>query len=178
MGEEQPSKHEKHYISTGIRGRDGKQALCRQYNTQQQHGQTSDVTVQQFQADAGDNLVIVDFYAQWCAACRALFPKVTMTMSSLLPFVACCFCAVCPGIHCSLQFLVWLATICASMSVVFWRLIVCPVFAVVSAVYRQPRDHNTESRLGSEQADCKTSRCKGIPPHTCTATPCSICNPA
>jgi thiol-disulfide isomerase/thioredoxin len=29
------------------------------------------------QADAGDNLVIVDFYGQWCGACRALYPKVS-----------------------------------------------------------------------------------------------------
>ncbi|GIL68235.1 hypothetical protein Vafri_21485 [Volvox africanus] len=27
-------------------------------------------------ADAGDRLVIVEFYAQWCNACRALFPKI------------------------------------------------------------------------------------------------------
>lgn len=26
-------------------------------------------------ADAGDRLVIVEFYAEWCNACRALFPK-------------------------------------------------------------------------------------------------------
>lgn len=34
--------------------------------------------VQQFVdelADTGDNLVIVDFFAKWCHACRALFPK-------------------------------------------------------------------------------------------------------
>lgn len=30
------------------------------------------------QADAGDNLVIVDFYGQWCGACRALYPKVSL----------------------------------------------------------------------------------------------------
>jgi hypothetical protein len=28
------------------------------------------------QADAGDRLVIVDIYAKWCNACRALYPKV------------------------------------------------------------------------------------------------------
>ena len=35
VGEEQPSKHEKHYIGTGICGRDGKQASSRQYDTAQ-----------------------------------------------------------------------------------------------------------------------------------------------
>lgn len=31
-------------------------------------------------ADAGDNLVIVDFYGQWCGACRALYPKLVKLM--------------------------------------------------------------------------------------------------
>jgi thiol-disulfide isomerase/thioredoxin len=26
--------------------------------------------------DAGDRLVVVEFYGTWCASCRALFPKV------------------------------------------------------------------------------------------------------
>jgi thiol-disulfide isomerase/thioredoxin len=30
------------------------------------------------QADSGDNLVVVDFFAKWCHACRALFPKVIL----------------------------------------------------------------------------------------------------
>lgn len=33
-------------------------------------------TVLNLQADSGDNLVIADFYAKWCHACRSLFPKV------------------------------------------------------------------------------------------------------
>lgn len=28
-------------------------------------------------SQAGDRLVIVEFYGTWCASCRALFPKVT-----------------------------------------------------------------------------------------------------
>ena len=28
-------------------------------------------------SEAGDRLVIVEFYGTWCASCRALFPKVT-----------------------------------------------------------------------------------------------------
>ncbi|KAG2455032.1 hypothetical protein HYH02_000857 [Chlamydomonas schloesseri] len=32
-------------------------------------------------SDAGDRLVIVEFYAQWCNACRALFPKICKIMA-------------------------------------------------------------------------------------------------
>ncbi|KXZ48675.1 hypothetical protein GPECTOR_26g578 [Gonium pectorale] len=32
-------------------------------------------------SDAGDRLVIVEFYAQWCNACRALFPKICRIMA-------------------------------------------------------------------------------------------------
>jgi thiol-disulfide isomerase/thioredoxin len=28
--------------------------------------------------DAGDQLVIVEFYGTWCGSCRALFPRVTV----------------------------------------------------------------------------------------------------
>lgn len=28
-------------------------------------------------SEAGDRLVIVEFYGTWCASCRALFPRVT-----------------------------------------------------------------------------------------------------
>lgn len=30
-------------------------------------------------SQAGDRLVIVEFYGTWCASCRALFPKVPLT---------------------------------------------------------------------------------------------------
>lgn len=35
-------------------------------------------------SQAGDRLVIVEFYGTWCASCRALFPKVTFVSYSLL----------------------------------------------------------------------------------------------
>lgn len=31
--------------------------------------------------EAGDRLVIVEFYGTWCASCRALFPKVNSRLS-------------------------------------------------------------------------------------------------
>lgn len=34
--------------------------------------------------DAGDKLVIVEFYGTWCGSCRALFPKVIFYLVSLL----------------------------------------------------------------------------------------------
>lgn len=44
-------------------------------------------------SQAGERLVIVEFYGTWCASCRALFPKVTLFVSrlyslhmSILPF--------------------------------------------------------------------------------------------
>lgn len=36
-------------------------------------------------SQAGDRLVIVEFYATWCASCKALFPKVSFcSLSNLL----------------------------------------------------------------------------------------------
>lgn len=32
-------------------------------------------------SQAGDRLVIVEFYGTWCASCRALFPKVIGSLS-------------------------------------------------------------------------------------------------
>lgn len=34
-------------------------------------------------SEAGDKLVIVEFYGTWCASCRALYPKVTSIISWL-----------------------------------------------------------------------------------------------
>ena len=44
-------------------------------------------------AQAGDSLVVVDFYAKWCAACKAIFPKY-LQMAELHPdiiFLKCDF---------------------------------------------------------------------------------------
>ena len=37
-------------------------------------------------SEAGDRLVIVEFYGTWCASCRALFPRVTFFISALYFF--------------------------------------------------------------------------------------------
>lgn len=34
-------------------------------------------------SEAGDRLVIVEFYGTWCASCRALFPRVTFLINAL-----------------------------------------------------------------------------------------------
>lgn len=33
-------------------------------------------------SEAGDRLVLVEFYGTWCASCRALFPKVVFIINS------------------------------------------------------------------------------------------------
>ena len=38
-------------------------------------------------SQAGDRLVIVEFYGTWCASCRALYPKVRLLPESPLPNV-------------------------------------------------------------------------------------------
>jgi len=38
--------------------------------------------------DAGDRLVIVEFYGTWCGSCRALFPRV---MSLIMNVTTGCF---------------------------------------------------------------------------------------
>lgn len=38
-------------------------------------------------SQAGDRLVIVEFYGTWCASCRALFPKVTPLLLPILMVV-------------------------------------------------------------------------------------------
>lgn len=32
------------------------------------------------QTEAGDQLVLVDFYAKWCVACRAIYPEVRVEL--------------------------------------------------------------------------------------------------
>jgi len=44
-----------------------------------------DLCMRGAQAQAGDRLVIVDFYAKWCNACRALFPKVRRAPRAVPP---------------------------------------------------------------------------------------------
>lgn len=34
--------------------------------------------------DAGDRLVVVEFYGTWCASCRALFPRVSCFIDHFL----------------------------------------------------------------------------------------------
>ena len=35
-------------------------------------------------SQAGEKLVIVEFYGTWCASCRALFPKVIFLLQAML----------------------------------------------------------------------------------------------
>jgi thiol-disulfide isomerase/thioredoxin len=34
--------------------------------------------------DAGDRLIVVEFYGTWCGSCRALFPRVTVINRDLI----------------------------------------------------------------------------------------------